>query len=190
MNIKMLKMAFAGVVLGVSGFANAGLIFLDADTVSTGSALESSPLITSLGAVNFLGEIRGTTDDDLIAAGSVGNVFDIDGTSNALFTFDFDVTSITFIFGGNSGVFNMIAKDMLGNTVDSFFTNDTGTGASAGPITLTGVGIRSLFWEDPGNSFAAIDNVWITDESEVPEPSTLVIFALGIMGLFSCRFKK
>lgn len=190
MNTKMLKMAFAGLFLSISGFANAGLIFLDADTVSTGSALESSTLITSLGAVNFLGEIRSTADDDLIAAGSVGNVFDIGGNSNALFTFDFDVTSITFIFGGNLGVFNMIAKDMLGNTVDSFFTNNTGDGAPAGPITLKGVGIRSLFWEDPGFSFAAIDNVSITGVTEVPVPSTFAIFALGIMGLASRRFKK
>jgi len=188
MNVKMLKRAFAGLILSVSSLANAGLIYLDADTVSTGSTLISSSLITSLGTVNFSGEIRNTSDNDLIAAGSVGNVFDIND-NGALFTFDFDATSITFIFGGNTGIFNMVAKDILGNTVDSFFTDDTGDGATAGPITLSGIGIRSLYWEDPGYSFAAIDNVWISNTSDIPEPSTLAIFALGIMGLASRKFK-
>jgi hypothetical protein len=190
MNNKFLKMAFAGLVLGVSSFANAGLIYLDADSIATGGNLDSSSLIVSAGTISYVGEIRADhSDGDLIAAGSVGNVFDIATGSSARFDFDFDVSSISFIFGGNAGVFNVIASDILGDVVDSFFTNNTGGGAFAGPLTLSGAGIRSLSWEDPGFNFAAIDNMSIST-AEVPEPSTLAIFALGLMGLASRRFMK
>jgi hypothetical protein len=40
------------------------------------------------------------------------------------------------------------------------------------------------------NAFTAFDNVSFVDAAEVPEPSTLAIFALGLMGLASRRFKK
>ena len=36
----------------------------------------------------------------------------------------------------------------------------------------------------------AIDNVKLTNNASVPEPSTLAIFALGLMGLVSRRFKR
>ena len=173
------------------GSATADVIFLDADTVATGSTLDVSPLVTSLGTITFAGEIRGTADPDLAAAGSTGNVFDIvDPNSDALLNFDFDVTAISFIFGGNGGSFNILAKDILGNVVDSFFTGNTGNGAFAGPLALSGVGIRSLFWEDPGFSFAAIDNISIAGVSSVPEPMSIALLGLGLAGIGFSRKKK
>ena len=44
--------------------------------------------------------------------------------------------------------------------------------------------------QGPSDEWWAVDNVVITDNVSVPEPSTLAIFALGIMGLASRRMKK
>jgi hypothetical protein len=137
-------------------------VYLDADTPATGSLLQTQPLVTPLGTITFLGEVRLTSDPELAAAGSVGNVFDIIApNSDALMSFDFDVSSITFIYGGNTGGILLEARDAAGAVVDSFFQASTNTGQPAGPETLMGVGIRALYWVDPGANFAAIDNVTI-----------------------------
>jgi hypothetical protein len=44
--------------------------------------------------------------------------------------------------------------------------------------------------QNPTDEWWAVDNVVINDNVSVPEPTTLAIFALGIMGLASRRFKK
>lgn len=181
MKNKFTRYFFLG-LLFVSSQTFAASIFLDADTVATGSELNVSPLMTAFGQINFAGEIRATTsDDDFVAAGSLGNVFDIDNaTDEAEFLFGFDVSSISFIFGGNSGVFNVFAFDISNNIVDSLLTT-TGDGDSAGPITLVGNGIRRLLIQDPGNNFAAIDNVNI-EVSAVPLPAAAWLFGSALLG--------
>ncbi len=135
-------------------------VYLDADTPTTGSLLQTQPLVTAFGTITFLGEVRVTSDPELAAAGSVGNVFDIiPPNADALMSFDFDVSSITFIYGGNTGGILVEARDAAGAVVDSFFQASTNTGAPAGPETLMGVGIRALYWVDPGFNFAALDNI-------------------------------
>ncbi|MEZ6015801.1 MAG: hypothetical protein R3F49_11845 [Planctomycetota bacterium] len=137
-------------------------VYLDADTPATGSLLQTQPLLTALGTIRFVGEVRATSDPELAAAGSVGNVFDINApNSDAELFFDFDVAAITFIYGGNTGGILLEARDAAGAVVDSFYQADTNAGQPAGPETLMGAGIRSLYWVDPGFSFAAIDNVTI-----------------------------
>ncbi len=184
--MKFWKLVSISVVFVLSTSTNAASIYLDGDTVATGSTLGSAPLATSFGNITFTGEFRETADDDFIAAGSTGNVFDIDYSATAEFSFDFDVESISFIYGGNIGVFDIVAKDIFGNVLDSFYgtTND---GDSAGPITLSGSGIRSLFWQDPGYGFAAIDNITIST-SAVPVPTAVWLFGSGLIGLV--RFTK
>lgn len=177
---------FVGVaaVLALAGGASAGDIFLDGDTPATGSDLGTMPLVTSFGTITFMGELRADpSDPDFIAAGASGNVFDIDNSSTASLRFDFDVESITFIYGGNVGVFDIEARDIDGNPVDSFFQADTDDGQPAGPITLSGRGIRELFWQDAPFSFAAIDNVDIT----VPAPGAAGLMALGGVALVARR---
>ena len=181
------KIAITASLLAVSNFCNAGLIYLDGDTVATGSTLGNSSLSTSFGNIDFQGEFRvGNSDAEFIAAGSTGNVFDIDNSSRASFIFDFDVSSFSFIFGGNSGVFDIVAKNSIGVIVDSFFQPSTDTGEFAGPLTLAGSGIRSIEWQDPGFSFAPIDNITIVTTS-VPEPSSI---ALLLAGLISISMRK
>lgn len=140
-------------------------LVLDADTVATGSTINTTPLFKPVGTVSATGtvEIRSTDDPDLAAAGSVGSVFDIldSPTSTAEIVFNFDVESITFIYGGNLGSIRVEARDKTGAVVDSFFQATTDNGDPAGPQILAGPGIRRLYWEDPGNNFAPLDNICI-----------------------------
>jgi len=166
-------------------------IYLDADSPETGSLLKVAPLVTPYGTISFFGDINNHPfgDTEFIAAGASGNVFNIcvvscDDPPNdvyyeqALLTFDFDIYSATFIYGGNSGVFDIEARDISGGVVDSFYQAST-LDAPAGPITLSGYGIRSLYWTDiPGNTVAAIDNV-IIETTVVPEPISSTLFIVG-----------
>lgn len=153
--------AFDLVAAFASGAPVEGTIFLDADTPATGSNLDAESLATLFGNITFAGEIvLNHNDPDMVAIGSLGAVFDVYGSAEI--SFDFDVASVSFIYGGNRGGFNIEARDINGEVMDSFFQADTGDGEPAGPITLTGPNIRSLYWQDPEGSFAPIDNVTIT----------------------------
>ena len=139
-------------------------ITLDADTPATGSLLQTQPLVTAFGTISFVGEVRtSTADPDMPPAGASGDGLDINNTpvSDATLSFDFDVTSITFIYGGNAGVADIEARDIDALTVASFFQQSTGGGQPVGPVTLAGDGIRSLFWKDPGFSYLVLDNLCI-----------------------------
>lgn len=165
--------------------ATASDIFLDADTPGTGSLLGTQPLVTAFGTISFVGEIRDRdSDPDFNAAGALGNVFDIDNeTATAELSFDFDIVSATFIYGGNYGSILVQAKNAGGTVVDSFYQANTGDGYPAGPVKLSGRGIRSIYWEDPGNMFAALDNINIM----VPEPATMLLLGLGVIPLIQSR---
>lgn len=161
----------------------AGAIYLDADTPATGSLLETQSLATPYGTITLFGEVYGASipDPELIAAGSTGNVFDIDDSSDAAWlSFDFDVISATFIYGGNGGRINIEARDKLGVVVDSFYQADTGDGQPAGPVSLSGVGIRSLYWDDPGYNYAALDNITLTTGPAIPAPGAILLGGIGI----------
>jgi hypothetical protein len=136
-------------------------IYIDGDTPATGSGLGTGPLVTPLGNVTFVGEFRtNPSDPEFIAAGAAGNIFDIGPTgSTAMMHFDFDVTEITFIYGGNSGDITVEARDAGGAVIDSFYQASTSGGQPAGPETLTGSGIRTLYWADSGGNFAPLDNI-------------------------------
>jgi len=163
-------------------------ILLDADTPATGSLLGIQALVTPFGTISFDGEIRDRNDDhEFNAAGASGDVFDIHDSpiQAADLSFDFDILSATFIYGGNEGSILVEARDASDALVDSFFQADTYGGEPAGPVTLSGSGIRRLHWEDtvPAMNFAPLDNICIT----VPEPATVLLLALGGLALIPRR---
>ncbi|MEO0608920.1 MAG: hypothetical protein AAFR76_04005 [Planctomycetota bacterium] len=182
----MIRCGIGAAAILAASLSHGQSFFLDGDSPGTGSLLGTTPLVTAFGTVSFAGEFRDDpSDPDLIAAGASGNVFDIDNsTSMASFSFDFDVQSFEFIFGGNDGVFEIRAFDIGGNLVDSFTQPDTDAGAFAGPVTLSGAGIRTVTWEDPGFSFAPIDNVTVT----IPAPATAAL--IGAAGLAASRRRR
>ncbi len=165
------------ILLTTSLSLDAAMIYLDGDSPATGSALGTTPLVTPLGTVTFSGEFSSGSDPDLTAAGSTGNVFDIDnGSQQATLFFDFDVASFTFLYGGNIGHIDIRGRDINNVVVASFFQADTNAGQPAGPITLTGTAMRSLFWTDTTGSFAPLDNIQV---SNVPEPTSGLLCLIG-----------
>ena len=162
-------------------------IFLDADTPATGGDLLTTPLTTPYGTITFVGEFMfGSSDPEFTAAGADGNTFNIiePGSLSAELSFDFDVISIEFIYGGNIGDIWIEARDIYGNVVDDFYQASTYDGEPAGPETLDWDGlkyIRSLYWTDTASSigYLALDNITIT----IPEPVTVLLFGLSSAAL-------
>lgn len=170
---------------------HAATLTIDGDSLATGSSLGIGTWASALGDISFSGEFRnGCTDDDFVAEGASGNCFNIDGDAGATLSFGFDVTSISFIYGGNAGVMDITAFDFGGGVVDSFFQASTEDGQPAGPETLSGTGIRSIFWQDPGFNFAALDNIILTTAAPVPLPAGLPLLVLGLGAFGVVRRRK
>ncbi|GAA6187721.1 VPLPA-CTERM sorting domain-containing protein [Litorivita sp. NS0012-18] len=182
--------SFAAAALVIAAPLHAATLTIDGDSLATGSSLSSGAWLSPLGTVSFDGEFSNDCpDDEFVTAGAGGNCFDIDGSETATLSFDFDVASISFVYGGNSGVFDITAFDAIGGVLDSFFQASTGSDEPAGPVTLSGTGIRSIFWQDPGFSFAVLDNITVTTAAPVPLPAglPLLLAGLGAFGILRRR---
>ncbi len=138
-------------------------VLLDGDTQATGSNLLGGPLNTPFGQVRFpIGEFVAFAEPEMNAAGSFGNQFDIVNTTNgARLEWDFNVHSVTFVYGGNLGGIRVEALNQAGAVVDVFEQADTFNGQPAGPQILRGNNIRAIRWNDttPGSAFAGLDNI-------------------------------
>lgn len=170
--------------------AQAGLIILDAETPATGRNLDTTPLTTFFGTISFVGTVLPQYDDDMpsgyafstdngAVTGSSGNVIE-----PASLMFDFDVESVEFLYGGNSGTILVQALDINGTVVDSFFQNDTYSGQPIGPVTLSGGNIREIRYEDTDMVLVSLDNILI---EPIPEPGTVSLLGLGSLALLRKR---
>ena len=165
MNIKMLKAAVTGLVLIVSGFANAGLIIND-DLLS------------------------GTTNHHYISVTSDA-VIDFNMTSSNIDTYLW-----LFEDDGTLDVADLLANDDdggagLNSFISIFLTSgDYVISADACCHSVSETINMSNTHSHAGSYSINISGPVVTNATNVPEPSTLVIFALGIMGLASRRFKK
>jgi hypothetical protein len=166
--------------LGWAPAAAAGVILLNFDTPATGSEIAAAPLATPLGTVSarFVYIHAPRIDPDLTAAGSMGNYIDWQRSPPLPeLLFDFDVQSISFLYGGNDADIRVTAFDAAGSEIGSFYQPALGDGQPAGPATITAEGIRRIQWttSEMGcacafeSEFLALDNVVISDV-ETPEP--------------------
>jgi hypothetical protein len=206
MNIKMLKAAVAGLVLSVSGFANAGLIEFIPPNDETGQVFStngndiwsagrglvfemlSNETIDSLGVyhdlsnINLFYELSQVTS--LTGAVTSGQTILRSGnaltTTNGLNWIDFGIADLML----SAGNYYHLEFTFSGNGNQNFFYNNGNAAFSEGSfinIEGTQAGNTSNF---------VMPALRVNTTTQVPEPSTLAIFALGIMGLASRRFKK
>ena len=107
--------------------------------------------------------------------------------------FSINSMNLGMLFSSSAGNVAVTGNLFGGGTISTLFnvvnvSNNGGSFASyvfdSSWINLTSIDIH----RDSG-IFMGIDNISVNAQS-VPDPSTLVIFALGAMGLFSRRLKK
>lgn len=196
MNIKMLKAALAGLVISVSSFANAGLITFSPATTSTVS--QGTDLYW-----NMLSDNTSTS--------SLGSVGDFYLSGHGDFHFNTSTSDMVNIGTGTGGyLFNL--GEMIGP--NSNFNNSSsfvGTTAYSGIMNLGDSGIFGLSFQLAGQTHYGWVNIsedsgtqsilgWGYESiagkavaagvtTAVPEPSTLAIFGLALMGLASRRSK-
>ena len=187
MNIKMLKATVAALVLSVSCFANAGLIvdlYGDVD-----------------GGYSFFGG-EGITDVSISGSQFWTQSFVLDGTVQSA-SIEIGHAQLGYFMPADwglylDGTFVNILTDM-----DVCDGAGSGTGGCAweGSYTVDILNLSNLSTLQDGVANFEIransSDGWSLDYAKlsietasVPEPSTLAIFALGIMGLASRRFKK
>jgi hypothetical protein len=184
MNVKMLKAALAGLVLSVSGFANANLIVGD--------------FYTDENNLNLQWEYVGSFD---LAAGPrwFGST-PYNGIEAAAFNFGALSANEAYALSSNKIADYNDIRDFLVNHYAWYDSYGSRFGISefgesvvanqAGGTTYDARLDISAYVKDRGVLGQNYNHVFKAVTTSVPEPSTLAIFALGIMGLASRRFKK
>lgn len=198
MNIKMLKAALAGLVLSVSGFANAGLINIDYQNANDNELVFDSTnnlewlrwdLTSKVSLNDLLNTYSGfhlASETEILSLWS--EAFSVTGLCGACVSNYSEGNTFQQLFGyGNlQSAVNPVSYGLiqLDNSQWSMFgtrynvnTNDFHT-FTYDEYTASGEAHDEL-------SYALVRN-----STDVPEPSTLAIFALGIMGLAARRFKQ
>jgi hypothetical protein len=103
-------------------------------------------------------------------------------------TFDFDIFSIMFNYGGGGGNFNGIVYDIASSQLGSFIDPSmTNTSIPYPPVTLSSsTAIRSFsFFDSVGTGGSAIDNLILDtgSVSAVPVPAAVWLFGTALIGL-------
>lgn len=189
MNLKMIKAAWIGLVLSVSGLANATLIDNGSYTTDTEAGLEWLDWTTT----------SGETQADAIATfGSGGWRIANQTEVYELFNNYFDTT---LIYTSENYVNSAGIPDYTNKFTEfkDLFGSNNGTQVFARIEGLGLIGLQSshIFGGYLPGTYGAINLnrtregvALVRDSVQVPEPSTFAIFALGMIGLVSRRFKK
>jgi len=189
MNIKMLKAAVAGLILSASGFANAGLINL------TGTIDDLDDYIITEFEITAAGTVRGWTDsfNDFENFDPIVSLWASDGSWILTNDDNSSINPATQSYY-DSGFESFLAAGTYYFTVSSFNSFPLTTENLFSGSPFDGVAeSQKTFYETNYPNMGMDYSIWFDGADSaraVPEPSTLAIFALGIMGLASRRFKK
>ncbi|WP_440874202.1 PEP-CTERM sorting domain-containing protein [Thalassotalea sp. PLHSN55] len=178
MNIKMLKAACVGLVLSASNFANAGIIEATIDTLNDG-------FTDTVSGITYW-DINKFYNMDVATIESQG--FTLDTFNNASNLFDNIIAEYPISSDRDA------AFDIMGSLEDYIWIRWDDGVANAnddGGFIYTSTDTKHIFnntYDYTRDTFGAL--VQSSASAPVPEPSTLAIFALGILGLASRKFKK
>jgi len=175
MNIQMLRSALASLILSVSGFANAGLI-TDWEIIGNG-VISSTELAQDNWVINYNNDGALYSGDWTVSATAIE-----DGD----FTFDWSLIGHHSWYQSQVKLtaFSVSGSELLASGKSGFNFSETYTFTNIEANETFGFNIHGYHYDSSRMMHGEMTL------AQVPEPSTLVIFALGIMGLASRRFKK
>jgi len=219
MKFKFLKVALTSLILCANGFANAGLIQVGTLPSYAGDCtINCTPLLQQVyGSSNFtVGDSTITSISFFAGAGnwSAGNNYEI-----WLSEFAPGVGNLTNSWSSNLGASAVLFDTIqIGNTTNGQAVTWSGnfsynlsagdllvsvrnTGAAGGAaMYASSDGTKQRAYSFSSNTaqsmnvnrgnYGLVTRFTTSASTDVPEPSTLAIFALGLMGLASRRFKK
>jgi hypothetical protein len=209
MKFKFLKTVLVGIVLSVSSFTNAGLI----SRLGGLAYYDDVADLTWLADANYA-KTSGYSFDGLmnwVDANSWAAGLNLGGNDNWRLadTLQFDASCVTQTSGSYGSYGNWCTGSEMGSLFYTALGNVTTYLDNKGPFnnikyhtywTATQKGSSNTLAFNMGNGRTEFDNMslrsyaWAVQSGDVaqkvPEPSTLAILALGLMGLTSRRFKK
>lgn len=216
MNINKVRKELAVLLLLASGMANAGLITIGGLTLENAG---DSYVTDHANNVDYLrwDLVKDFNYSDLTTAIQTGNAYAgwsiatneeannfvnalLDGTSNCDTVVDFASCTTTYSFADFTTLMGS-SYDGNASITYAWFLSDNAIGQQVGYVEAQSGRLnkqnewasiaRSDTWSRSGRSSGSpIGFMLYRDSVEVPEPSTLAIFALGLMLLTSRRFKK
>ncbi|WP_259364994.1 MULTISPECIES: PEP-CTERM sorting domain-containing protein [unclassified Colwellia] len=207
---------FYAITMFITGGANAGLITIDAVKHNIGSVISFDEFDDTLGTLRnvklhyslsmWLRIVNDCCDiaadewnaavevsiDDFMTYEALGvktydvATFDIVESGGSVVMYEFTISDVMDIAPATGVVgIQWIYVRIFGSGADAMFRGLSGGDAYCeDDYHCIGGGFSSVRLEYQYETFAT------TTQTNVPEPSTLAIFALGMMGLVSRRFKK
>ncbi|AOW77657.1 hypothetical protein A3Q34_12825 [Colwellia sp. PAMC 20917] len=202
MKFKFLKLAVIGLTLTIGGIANAGLIYdnggpstYSAYSIGSSETADDFILATAydINSVEFYFQnfngITGWGQDITYSfyndnSGSIGSLI---ATGNGQNVTAVD-SGLAWCCGGNAWEVNFDLASTISLNAGHYWLGLTGASGSS-PWWVTTSAISGYSGKINGSTVAN-DFAFSLSSQDVPEPSTLAIFALGMIGLASRRFKK
>lgn len=207
MKLRIFKAALAGLVLSLSNIANAGLIQTDYMNINDGLLVKD----TSTGYEWATLTLNQHSVDQFMNSSIFANQGFIVANAVDLIHLFTSAGGTNIGMGNNTGAVNAAASIVIKNLfhhtspftassgnpwIHGYYDNGSG-GFDTGRVAAQGyenshsftIGSNNLNNVTSSHTHSAY-TVWAYRTTAVPEPSTLAIFALGIMGLASRRFKK
>ena len=181
----MKKIAISGLIIMFSNFASAGLIFQDdfeSGTLAPWVIASGSPVLSQVEALSGIYSVAAMGGDQIKISFSETAVSDISELSIWIKRDSDLLNSFTFFYSDNTSSGSFLSQKNPTNDWFKFdFINDLSVGKS-----LVGF---AIYGTSPGPAYLD-DFTLTTSANEIPEPSTLVIFALSLIGLGCLRFNK